>query len=108
MSLASMTEVAVQRRSDMGTQGRVPKTHREIAAAAAGKEGKATAVNTALQLIVTYIPTEIIALYLAIVAALQPAHVVKGVAVSATEAVQARTPEAVFIGFLIFTPISVW
>src|SRR5258708_8181080 len=74
MSIASMTEVAIQRRTDIGTPHYVPKTYRQLAGAASGKETPDNATNTALKMIVTYIPTEVITLYLAIVAALQPPH----------------------------------
>jgi hypothetical protein len=115
MSLVSMTEVALQRREDIGTAGYVPKTLGEVAGATAGKEKPDTAFNTALKTVVTYVPTEIITLYLAFVAAFVPQASATGAktagaaeaAVAATTA-NARTPESLFWAFLAFTPLATW
>jgi hypothetical protein len=99
MSVASMTEVALQRRSDVGTPHYVPRTLRQIAGAASGKETPDTALNTALKVIVTYIPIEVITLYLSIVASLQP---------SPGDSAAMRTPPVAFWAFLAFTPLATW
>ena len=96
MSLAAMTEVALQRRTDIGTPTYAPRTHRRIAGATSGKETPDTAINTALKTITTYVPTELVTLYLAVVAAFQP------------DAGAGRTPPAVFWSFLAFVPIATW
>jgi hypothetical protein len=95
MSIASMTEVAFQRRTDVGAPEFAPKTLRDVAGAAGGKQAPDTTINTALKTMVTYIPTEVITLYLAVVAALQ---------------LPAGSPPAVwtFGSFLAFTPLVVW
>lgn len=77
-----MTEIAFQSRKDVGTPTYYPKTYTELAAAAGGKErpegevnagGKETPegeVNAAIRTLTTYIPTEILTLYVAVLAAL--------------------------------------
>jgi hypothetical protein len=87
MSINSMTNVAVRK----------PKTSRELAFAATGQAQPDDPVTTALTLIVTYIPTEVIATYVAVMTVIHDPNRT------------ALTPEWwVFWTFLIATPIVVW
>ncbi len=72
MSIASMTEVAFQSRTDVGQATYFPKTFTQIAGAAGGKATPESEVNAALRTLTTYIPTETLTLYVAVLAALQP------------------------------------
>ncbi len=98
MSIASMTEVAFQSRTDIGSATYFPKTYAEIAGAAGGKATPESQVNAAIRILTTYIPTEILTLYVAVLAALQP---------STTLAV-ASPSWAIFWWFLIATPLVIW
>lgn len=98
MSIASMTEIAFQSRTDVEPLKFVPKTLSEIAGAAGGKTTPENQVNTAIRTLTTYIPTEILMLYVAVLAALQP---------SAKEAA-ATSSWATFWCFLIATPLVTW
>jgi hypothetical protein len=94
-----MTDVALLSRNDFGTPGSAPKTYRQIAGATQGREEPDTAINTALRTLTTYIPTEVLTLYVAVVAAL-------GSGTAAT------TPnhDAVWVtfwAFVVATPIAV-
>jgi len=96
MSIAAMTEVAFQSRQDVGDPNYVPKTLSQIAGAAGGKQAPDSEVNTALRTLTTYVPTEVLTLYVAVLAALQP----KGAATT-----QSWIP---FWSFLVGTPLVVW
>src|SRR5262249_26443616 len=98
MSIASMTEIAFQSRTDVGNPQYVPKTYTEIASAASGKDSPESKVNTALRTLTAYIPTETLTLYVAVLAALQP---------STKEAVSSSS-WTVFWCFLIGTPLVIW
>lgn len=87
MSINSMTNVAM----------RSPRTTRELATAATGEATSEDPVTTALTLIVTYIPSEVIATYVAVMSVIRDTSR------------KSLTPELwVFWGFLIATPIVVW
>jgi hypothetical protein len=86
MSINSLTNAATARRSDFAPLNRVPSGLAEIAAAAAGMPAaksngdtpadgatSANGVNTAMQVLFGYIPTEVLTLYVACVAAIHPA-----------------------------------
>ena len=98
MSIASMTEVAFQSRTDIGEATYFPKTFTEIAGAAGGKAAPESQVNAAIRTLTTYIPTETLTLYVAVLAALQP---------STKSAVPSPT-WGVFWWFLIATPLVIW
>jgi hypothetical protein len=93
-----MTEVAFQSRTDVGTPTYFPKTHAEIAGAAGGKEEPDSPVNTAIRTLTTYIPTETLTLYVAVLAALQPS----------TKAEASSPSWTVFWCFVIVTPLVIW
>lgn len=117
MSISSLANAAAGRRLDFPPYDTVPQGLAEIARAAAtppepppvtprgaptSPGENANAINTALNLLFGYIPTEVITLYVAVLAAIQ----------------QPANPEATgnvafgawiaFLGFLVATPIVVW
>ncbi len=98
MSIVSMTEIAFQSRTDVGNPKYVPRTYTEIAGAAGGKDSPESQVNAAIRTLTTYIPTETLTLYVAVLAALQPT----------TKAAVASPNWAVFWWFLIVTPLVTW
>jgi hypothetical protein len=97
MSINSMTEVAFLSRTDVPPQGFAPAKIEEIAGAAKGKSAPENAVNTALHMVTTYVPTEVLTLYVAVMAALRDPH-------SKSLFAQWLT----FWIFLIGTPVVVW
>jgi hypothetical protein len=103
MSIAAMTEIAFQRRSDVGAHDYFPKTLREIAGAAGGKGTPETDVNTALRTLTNYVPTEVLTVYVAVVAAIQPAQ-----SASASAINNPGAHWVAFVGFLLVTPLVVW
>lgn len=108
MSIIALANAAAARRPDFAPFNDVPKGLREIARAAAGpvtepeapKTGKAEEdsqqIDTALHVLFGYIPTEILTLYVAVLAALEEANKVTSADWTA------------FWGFLAATPIVVW
>ena len=113
MSISSMANAALARRTDFPPFGSVPRGLAGIAAAAdtqpvlmatvavpmtpttepsvSASGGNAMAVDTALHVVIGYVPTEILTLYVAVLAAIQkPAH------------------WTAFWIFLVATPIVVW
>jgi hypothetical protein len=100
MSIASMTEVAFQSRTDVGSSKYFPKTFTEIAGAAGGKGTPESQVNAAFRTLTTYIPTETLTLYVAVLAALQLQP--------CTKSPVASPCWAVFWWFLLATPLVIW
>src|SRR2546428_10573689 len=96
MSINAMTEVAFLSRTDVAPQNFVPSKIDETAGAAKGKPAPENAVNTALHMITTYVPTEILTLYVAVVAALRDPKS------------SPVTPWLTFGVFLVGTPVIVW
>lgn len=97
MSISSMTNAALARRPDYPPAGRPPSSQAEIAGAADGAGQPENPVTTALKVIVTYIPTEVLTLYVAVLAAIHnPERKELG-------------PEWItFVCFLVATPVVVW
>lgn len=71
MSISSMTNVAMSRRADVQSEEPVPTSTSAIVAATAGPQESRNGVAGAMQVIMTYVPTEIIALYTSIATAIQ-------------------------------------
>ena len=112
MSISSMTNAAIARRPDFEPRDSVPKSLAGIAQAigppltgaaapqspVAGTEGTQSSASTnmtdALQVIVTYIPTEVLTLYVAVLTALQS---------STTKVLWVAQ-----LGFILGTPVVVW
>jgi hypothetical protein len=118
MSINSLANQAAARRPDLAPLGTTPQGLEEIAMAAGtspttgtqpprpGTPGQSSAqVDTALNVLFGYIPTEIITLYVAVFAALTPpsGQALAGQAMRVTPA-QWFT----FWTFLVATPIVVW
>jgi RsiW-degrading membrane proteinase PrsW (M82 family) len=97
MSIGAMSQVAFLSRTDVDPVDYVPKTMPELAGAANGKPTPENAVNTALQMIVTYVPTEVLTLYVAVLGAIQD---------PAAESFYAQW--VAFLFFLVATPAIVW
>ena len=97
MSVNSMTNAAIARREDFPPLNRVPRDHPEIAAAASGESAPQSPVTAALAVIVTYVPTEILTLYVAVLAAITDSD--------------GGDSSRIWVTFWIFvfaTPLSVW
>ncbi len=102
MSITSMTNVAYTRRADVNAPqvapvGAAPKTLSQIELATAGAPASQNAVTTALKVMVTYIPTEVLTLYVAILATIQIPN-----------RMSYRPLWVAFYCFLVTTPIVVW
>jgi hypothetical protein len=129
MSINSLTNAAIARRSDFAPLSRVPNGLSEIARAAAGApaaeidgaqpaDGATTTngVNTALQVLFGYIPTEVLTLYVAVIAAIHPTSAAgssgtSGAVAGAQVAQGTKVMPSDWITFWIFlgsTPIIFW
>jgi hypothetical protein len=107
MSINALTNAALARRPDFVPLNSVPKDFKQIAAAAGattsspqraapGGDENGNAINTALHVLFGYIPTEVLTLYVAILAVIQkPGHVTKA-------------DWIIFWVFLVATPVIVW
>jgi hypothetical protein len=99
MSINSMTNAALARRPDYPPMDRLPQTAAERAEAASREPTQENTVSTALKTLTTYVPTETLTLYIALVAALEPI----------TNPTPSFTSRWIAFGlFLVFTPLAVW
>lgn len=112
MSVSSMTNIAVARRTDDLGIGKIPKTPKEIARATGGNDRTESQLTAALKNIAGYIPTEVIALYLAALAAVRnsvsPVADPDLAARAGTITSPANSEVGTLIVFIILTPIFVW
>ncbi|HQX52900.1 MAG TPA: hypothetical protein PLY87_19225 [Planctomycetaceae bacterium] len=99
MSISAMTNVAMARRTDIPTTEPVPSTTAAIVEATAGTPESRQGVGGALQAIMTYIPTEILALYTSIATAIQSTN---------TSELTGNAGWIAFVVCLCITPASVW
>jgi hypothetical protein len=102
MSISSMANVAYVRRADVNVPkvapaNAAPKTLNQIELATAGTPDSQSAMTTALKVIATYIPTEVLTLYVAVLAAIQIPN-----------RTSYRSLWAAFYVFLGATPVIVW
>lgn len=99
MSISSMTNVAFARRRDVPPTGEAPGSIGAIAGEKGDREETQTQASTTLSAIAAYIPTELLTIYVAVVAAL-----------NATTTDAAPNPSAwpALIIFVIVTPVVVW
>jgi len=101
MSITSMANVAYVRRIDVAIDAvpanSAPRSLKQIELATAGTPDSQNSVTTALKVIVTYIPTEVLTLYIAVLAAIQDPN-----------RLSSRSSWIAFYCFLIATPIVVW
>jgi ABC-type arginine/histidine transport system permease subunit len=107
MSIVSMANVAYVRRTDVNVPlvapaKMAPETLNQLEMASEGTPGSQTAVTTALKVIVTYIPTEVLTLYVAVLAAIQAPKT------TASSSMSSRPLWAAFYSFLVATPLIVW
>jgi hypothetical protein len=98
MSISSMTNVALARRTDIESTEPLPSSASGIVEATAGTPETRAGVGGALQVIMTYIPTEILALYTSIATAIQTTE---GPPIEMTAWIA-------FVVCLILAPLSVW
>ena len=100
MSINTMTNAALARRRDYPPADHPPRTARERAAAAGKDPTNENTASIALKTVTTYIPTEIITLYVALVGALQP---------GAAGTPSYFTSRWIAFGiFLVLTPLAIW
>ena len=102
MSIASMSSVAFVRRKDVNLTtvaptGAAPNSLKEIELATAGTTDSQNALTTALKVIVTYIPTEVLTLYITVLATIQLPN-----------RTSYRPLWVAFFCFLAATPFTVW
>jgi hypothetical protein len=118
MSINSLANTAVARRPDFSPFESTPKGVAEIAVAAAvtpaadtvptpptppspPKTGAQTAIDTAMHVLFGYIPTEILTLYVAVLAAIQQPN-------RTAQTPPSRGEWISFFVFLVATPLVVW
>ena len=102
MSISAMTNVAVARKSDTKTNDGVPPTNDGIVASTAGTPESRQGMGGAMQVIVTYIPTEVLALYTSVATAIQATDLTQSKSIAGNPAWIA------FFICLIMTPLIVW
>jgi hypothetical protein len=73
MSVSSLTNVAMSRRADVDSSEAVPNSQSGFIAATAGPQESRNGVAGAMQVIMTYVPTEIIGVYTSVATAIQVA-----------------------------------
>jgi len=128
MSINSIANAAAARRTDVRDPTTPPRDLAEIAAAAGTapslappNNNRAGPVSTALNVLVGYIPTEIVTLYITVTGALQQptssgtgaATPSAGAAATAVDTVKVASswlspPWIAFLCFLVTTPLAVW
>jgi hypothetical protein len=113
MSISGMTNVAIARRDDdLGKVDGRRRTPAEVGRATADSEATQSGATSALKAIVTYIPTEVLTLYVAALAALAPSHPSIAAEKSALPetggAIASSAALVAFWIFLVLTPLIVW
>lgn len=99
MSVSSMTNVAFARRRDVAPTDEAPDSIGAIAASKGDPPETQTAGSSALSAIAAYIPTEVLTVYVAVIAAINPAQ---------ASATSSGSAAGAFLFFLVATPIVVW
>src|SRR5689334_15876002 len=97
MSISSMTNVAFARRKDTEPANAGPATLPGVAAEGGQRASTASGASSAISAIATYIPTEIVTLYVSVLAVLGvtvPASAVPGSGTPAASAAASATPIA--------------
>src|SRR5437762_6251458 len=117
MSISSMANLAYARRSDVAPMDVGLQNLSEVGAAKAPKPETVSTATSALEAIVAYIPTEVVTLYVAVLAALgvkvateatPAAATATAVPATANAAAAGISPLWVYLAFLILTPIVTW
>lgn len=114
MGINSMANAALARRPDYPPTGSTPKNIKERVSTAAkdpkpedNQASEESAVSTALKTVTTYIPTEILTLYVALTATLAP--LIPESEIRNTNFAPDYTSRWVIFGiFLLITPAAVW
>jgi hypothetical protein len=99
MSVSSMANIAFARRADVAPQEKGLDSLDEVAGATGAASGTATSATSALSAIAAYIPTEVVTVYVAVLATIGVTEPADGAPF---------TPLPVYAAFLILTPIVVW
>lgn len=117
MSISALANAAAARRPDIG-RAAAPGGLSEIAAASATSPDRATStteeasgVSTALNVLFGYIPTEVVTLYVAVAAGLQPPSTAAAPGAATVIVQPASSISAQWIAFWCFfvaTPLVVW
>jgi hypothetical protein len=114
VSISTMTNLAIQRRDDDLGGRAAPRTLAEAAEATGGNAKTENLGTAALKSIATYIPTEVIALYLAAIAAVRSGTKLTAVKAAAT-ATRTGTVTTVstseiwlLVTFVVLSPVVVW
>ncbi len=100
MSVSSMANLAFARRADVEPEGEGLTTRDAVARA---KDGPGGAVSSAVSAIAAYIPTEIVTVYIAVLATLGVTR--EG---AASSSVVTSTPILAYAVFVLLTPVVVW
>ncbi len=101
MSVSSMMDVAYQQRQEVQPTGRGPRTLGETAQVTGENSETQSPVTAALESIMTYIPSEILVTYVAVVAVIHPT-------VAGETTNSAAADWIVFLVFLILSPVVSW
>jgi hypothetical protein len=94
-----MTNVAYARRKDVDPVGAAPTTAGEVGRSKGDRAATQSTATSAASAITTYIPTEILTLYVAVIAAVGP---------GGAGTTGSSTAWGSFLAFLVITPIVVW
>ncbi len=105
MSVSTMTDIAFARRADVGDPSTGPANLDQVATSAGQPAATASTGTTALAAIAAYIPTEIVTVYVAVLAAV---GITVSDASSTVSGAVAIAPVAPYVGFIVLTPIVVW
>ena len=104
MSVSTMTDIAFARRKGVGAADRSMNNLDRVAEERGQNPETASTASSALAAIAAYIPTEILTVYVAILATFGVTATTSGG--SATDT--AATPLPLYIGFVLLSPIVVW
>ena len=104
MSVSTMTDIAFARRKDVGTPDKGLDNLDRVAEERGQKPETASTASSALAAIAAYIPTEILTVYVAILATFGVTATAEGGTATAT----AATPLPIYIAFVILSPLVVW
>ncbi len=100
MSINAMADAAISRRDDYPPTNRPPKGAKERARFTGGEPTSDNNLTTAIKTVTTYVPTETLTLYVALLAVLQP--------IDSTSASPTTGLWVAFWIFLAFTPTAIW
>jgi hypothetical protein len=108
MSVSSMADMAFARRKDVGNPDEGLRDLGRVAEERGQKPETATTASSAIAAIAAYIPTEVLTVYVAILATFGVTVPVEGSAGTETLAATAPTPVMLYVIFLVLAPLVVW